>query len=67
MLIGRTVRITYRVRDGVHSPSAVLVNGVAVEDAKREANPYRKGGLRVRESDLRAHLSAGENSITVEL
>jgi cellobiose phosphorylase len=66
-LFGRTVKITYRVRQGVHSPSAVHVNGVAVKESSAEANPYRKGGLRVRESALRAHLSAGENSITVEL
>jgi len=51
----------------VHSPNAVLVNGVALKEAKHEANPYRKGGLRVRESELKAYLSAGENSITVEL
>ena len=66
-LFGRTVKITYRVRHGVHSPNAVLVNGVALKEAKHEANPYRKGGLRVRESELKAYLSAGENSITVEL
>ncbi len=66
-LCGRTVKITYRVRNGTHSPHLVRVNGVEITTGRREANPYRKGGLRIRESDLRAHLSAGENSITVEL
>jgi len=66
-LCGRTVKITYRVRNGMYSPNSVRVNGVVVDGGNYEANPYRKGGLRIRESDLRARLSAGENSITVEL
>lgn len=66
-LCGRPVKIVYNVRTATHSPSSVSVNGVELKGGTYEANPYRTGGLRFREADLRAHLSAGENAIIVDL
>ena len=66
-LCGRPVKLVYRVRTGTHSPSSVRVNGVEMNGGRYETNPYRTGGLRVRNADLRALLSAGENTINVEL
>jgi CRISPR-associated protein Csx3 len=66
-LCGRLVRLVYHVKAGTHSPRSVRVNGVELKGGKYESNPYRTGGLRLREADIRALLSAGENTINVEL
>ncbi len=65
-LRGRPVRISYRVSQSTHGPSAITVNGVRLT-AIRDANPYRTGGLRVAGSQLAAVLAASENRIEVEL
>jgi len=66
-LCGRPVKVVYHVKSGSHSPSSVRVNGVEPMGGRREANPYRTGGLRFRAADLGALLSAGENEIVVKL
>jgi CRISPR-associated protein Csx3 len=66
-LCGHKVTLTYRVRAGVHSPGAVTVNGVGIRAAVYESNPYRTGGLRIRESELKALLSRGGNTIVIDL
>jgi hypothetical protein len=59
--------VRYQVRSRTFGPSAVSVNGVKLPKGLREANPYRTGGLRFPQDDLRALFSAGENVIVVEL
>ena len=66
-LCGHPVDVRYQVRSRTFGPSAVSVNGVKLPKGLREANPYRTGGLRFPQDDLRALFSAGENVIVVEL
>jgi len=66
-LCGRPVTVRYSVKRGSVAPGAVSVNGVALTGGRREANPYRTGGLRFPEEALKALLGPGDNEIVVEL
>ena len=67
MLLEHDATVTFRVRHGMHSPTAVSVNGMPIRGGSYEKNPYRKGGLCVRHSDLRPILKNGKNTFVVEL
>ncbi len=66
-LLGRPVRVTYRVRSATHTPSAITVNGTSLTDLRPEPNPYRTGGLRVTGSVLATLLRPGDNQIEIVL
>ena len=66
-LCGRPVRVRYRVRRGCYAPNAVSVNGTSLTSGRREANPYRTGGLCFRQDELAALLSSKDNVILVDL
>lgn len=65
-LCGRPVTLSFRVRKSSHSPAFIMVNGLRL-DGQAEANPYRKGGLRVLAAHLAGQLLAGSNRIEIEL
>ena len=65
-LCGRPVALAFRVRSAAHSPGFIVVNGRRIS-GPAEANPYRKGGLRVAANQLSALLTAGSNRIEIEL
>ncbi len=65
-LCGRRAEIVYRIIGAGHGPSAITVNGAAIEGV-REANPYRTGGLRVNSSELAGRLNASENRLEITL
>ena len=66
-LLGRPVRLTYRVRTANHSPSMITVNGHVLSPLTREPNPYRDGGVRVAGSVLANLLQPGDNQIEIVL
>lgn len=67
-LRGRPVEMHYRIKNAPHSPASITINGARIDDATRDENPYRTGGLRIPAARLDALLSpAGENRIVVEL
>ena len=66
-LCGRPVELQYRVRKGTFAPHSVTVNGVVLPEGRREANPYRTGGLGFPAWLVGSHLLAGSNLIVVEL
>jgi len=66
-LCGRPVEVRYSVKSRSFAPSAVRVNGVELSGGRREANPYRDGGLRYPENAVKALLSEGDNVISVDL
>lgn len=66
-LLGRPILVTYHVRQGEFSPRSVRINGTELPTARREANPYRAGGLRVSRSELAARLAPADNLIEIEL
>jgi CRISPR-associated protein Csx3 len=66
-LCGRPVELRYRVKKGCFAPNAVSVNGTSLTGGRREANPYRAGGLCFREDVLKALLSPKDNVILVDL
>ena len=63
---GRPVTLAFHVRSSAHSPGFILVNGQRL-GGQAEANPYRKGGLRVAADHLAALLTAGANRIEIRL
>jgi CRISPR-associated protein Csx3 len=66
-LCGRPVTIDYQVKASTHSPTAIIVNGDVLKGGTHEANPYRPGGLRMKDTELAPRLSSAGNSITVYL
>jgi len=66
-LCGLPVEVRYRVKKGCFAPSAVSVNGTSPEGGRREANPYRAGGLCFPREVLTALLSPKDNVIVVDL
>jgi CRISPR-associated protein Csx3 len=66
-LCGRPVELHFRVRTGEFGPGSVTVNGVLLSDGKREANPYRTGGLSFAAGLVAQHLLQARNVIVVEL
>ncbi|PTX92269.1 hypothetical protein [Opitutus sp. ER46] len=67
VLDGHPVEIQYHVRARTSGPTALRINGQLVADTRREANPYRIGGLGVSRAVI-ADLLAGErNRMEIEL
>jgi CRISPR-associated protein Csx3 len=66
-LLGLPVQLIYSVRSGTSAPSAIRVNGSLLTDVRRDANPYRPGGLRVDGAALAASLTAQQNRIEIDL
>jgi cellobiose phosphorylase len=64
-LQGRAVQIEYRVPAGGAGVRSITVNGHALDVSRREANPYRPGGARVRAAELALLLRAGANRIEI--
>ena len=65
-LLGRTVRVLYRVGRAGSGPTGVIVNGEALPFT-REANPYRTGGVEVATAELSRRLTSGANDLVVNL
>jgi CRISPR-associated protein Csx3 len=63
---GVAVQVSYRVQRGTNGPDAIAVNGVAMK-ASRDANPYRRGGLRVAGAQFANALRAAGNRIEIDL
>ena len=66
-LCGRRVEIRYRLGRASYGPTAVTVNGTALAGGRREANPYRIGGLAFPQQSLAAHLGPEANVIEVDV
>lgn len=66
-ICGRPVRLLYQVRKGTFAPIAVRVNGTPLAGGRREANPYRPGGLAFAQEAIRKLLLADDNTVVVEL
>jgi CRISPR-associated protein Csx3 len=64
---GRPVTVRYLVRKGSFAPISVSVNGVRLEGGRREANPYRAGGLCFPMEAVTARLAGPDNEILVSL
>jgi CRISPR-associated protein Csx3 len=64
---GRPVTVRYQVRKGSFAPTAVSVNGVRLEGGRREANPYRAGGMCFPMEAVTARLSGPDDEILVSL
>lgn len=65
-LLGRSLRVRYRVGPRGHGPRAIACNGAPLR-FEREAHPHREGGALVAVEDLRAALRDGENELVVDL
>jgi CRISPR-associated protein Csx3 len=66
-LCGKTVEVRYAVRDGVHTPKRIVVNGTEIPCARQDANPYRSGGVLVAVRELGGLLNEERNLIEVHL
>lgn len=64
---GRPVEVLYRVFERNSGPRSVTVNGLRCAMVRREANPYRPGGLAVPKEAFRAMLKEAGNVVLVEL
>ncbi len=64
---GRTLEVIYRVRQGVHTPKAIAINGRALTKARPAVGRYRSGGLRVEKTAFEAALDREENRVEIEL
>jgi cellobiose phosphorylase len=62
---GRRVRYLFHVSDRGGAVREVLVNGVALSDDRREANPYRTGGLLFSRAAWDAALDQPDNLVEV--
>jgi len=67
LLCGRTVVVRFLVENTTFAPSEVWVNGVLLEGGRREANPYRKGGLCFGKDAVGALLRPEGNEILIKL
>jgi cellobiose phosphorylase len=65
-LAGRRVRVVYRIGAAGCGPTALTLNGTDLS-FRREPNPYRVGGAEVSMAALSQRLSAGENTLQVQL
>jgi cellobiose phosphorylase len=66
-LLGRPVRIEYHAPAGGAGARSIAVNGHALDASRREANPYRPGGVRVRATELAPLLRADQNRLEIGL
>ncbi|HVU24775.1 MAG TPA: hypothetical protein VHE13_11685, partial [Opitutus sp.] len=66
-IAGRPAELVFAVKGGTSAPHAITVNGVHLTAGNREANPYRRGGLRVPAKELAGRLTAEINRVEIEL
>jgi CRISPR-associated protein Csx3 len=66
-LAGREVELRYEVSGASSGVRGLRVNGIAVDNWTREANPYRTGGLRVAGGELAGRWREGPNEIDILL
>jgi CRISPR-associated protein Csx3 len=66
-LCDHPVRISYRVGNRSHTPSALIVNGQPCPVDRLEPNPYRQGGCLVSRTQLLLLLKPSDNEILVQL
>lgn len=62
-LLGRSLNLSYVVKEGVYAPKALWINGEKIDIINRCKNPYRKGGISLSKTYLESLLSPEENSL----
>jgi hypothetical protein len=65
-ITGKPVKIVYRITSVGHGPTSLTLNGTELP-FQREANPYRSGGVEVSMAALSQLLTAGPNTLQVQL
>ena len=65
-IAGKPVKIVYRITSVGHGPTSLTLNGTELP-FRREANPYRSGGVEVSMAALSQLLTAGPNTLQVQL
>jgi cellobiose phosphorylase len=65
-IAGKPVKIVYRITSVGHGPTSLTLNGTELP-FQREANPYRSGGVEVSMAALSKLLTAGPNTLQVQL
>jgi cellobiose phosphorylase len=65
-LDGRRVDVEYRTQRLGHGPTAVILNGTALQ-FDREANPYRVGGVELSMASVRDALTDAANTLQIQL
>jgi cellobiose phosphorylase len=65
-LAGSPVQIVYRIGSRGYGPIAVTLNGEALS-FRREANPYRTGGVEIPMAAVFERLTAGPNELVIAL
>jgi len=65
-IAGKPVEIVYRITSVGHGPTSITLNGTALP-FRREANPYRLGGVEVAMAALSKLLTATANALQVQL
>lgn len=66
VLLGKKVRIVYRVRNRCYSPKKIIVNGNELQFL-REKNEYREGGSVIGRTYLLGFLDKNENMIEINM
>jgi cellobiose phosphorylase len=66
-LEGRPVRWQYEVTGDGFGPREVRVNGRVVSDERRDANPYRRGGLLIPRTTFADALDQGMNRVDIAM
>ncbi|MGK2852378.1 MAG: GH36-type glycosyl hydrolase domain-containing protein [Candidatus Limnocylindrales bacterium] len=66
-LLGRPARFVYRVSGAGDSPRAIRINGHPLPTDRREANPYRPGGMLVSRREVLASLHADANLVEIDV
>lgn len=66
-LCGRPVTLHYRVGENGFAPRALTINGVSCDISRREANPYRPGGVLIAQTRLQTLLRMTNNHIAIDL
>jgi len=59
------LQVCYRVRETGYAPSRITVNGEDLPVQRRDANPYRRGGVRVEAVQFESCLRKGVNRVEV--
>lgn len=66
-LMDKPVEFLFSVKNATSAPTKLTINGTVVGEFTREANPYRRGGLRVAGDVLASLLLPEGNRIEIEL
>jgi cellobiose phosphorylase len=65
-VLGRSVTLTYHVREGNYGPKRIVINGMETP-AGEEENPYRRGGAVLETGVFLAMPEKGENRVDIYL